>query len=67
MGIGETLKGAVKEKLGDVTGNSELETEGTAQKEKGQEQVEADKAKAEAKAHEAKAEALQQEQDALES
>ncbi len=66
MGIGESIKGKVKEQVGDVTNNDELEAEGQAQDEKGQEEARATKAKTEAKAHEGKAESLEQEQKSLE-
>lgn len=66
MGIGESIKGTIKEKAGDVANNDELEAEGEAQKEKGNEEARATKDKAEAKEHEAKAEALEKEQKSLE-
>ena len=55
MGVFEEAKGKVKEKVGDVTDNPDLEAEGRAQKDKGEAEHDANKAKAEAKAHEAKA------------
>lgn len=66
MGIGENVKGAVKEKVGDVTNNDELREEGDAQQTKGAEQTRENKDRAEAKAHEKKAEALDKQQDAVE-
>jgi len=63
MGTFEELKGKVKEKVGDLIGNDELEKEGEAQKEKGQAQHEADKSRIEAKAHEAKAKVKEAQQD----
>lgn len=67
MGIGESIKGAVKEKAGQAVGNEHLENEGKAQNTKGDEETRESKERAEAKAHEKKADALEQEQDALES
>jgi uncharacterized protein YjbJ (UPF0337 family) len=55
MGAFEEVKGKVKEAVGDVTNNAELEKEGEAQKEKGE-------AERQAKAHEAKAEVKEAEQ-----
>lgn len=67
MGLGETVKGAVKEKAGQTIGNEHLEKEGKAQNTKGDEETRETKERAEAKAHEKKADALEQEQEALES
>ena len=68
MGVFEEAKGKVKEAVGDLTNNPDLEREGEAQKEKGQAEREATQARAEAKAHEAKAKAHEAEQkDAQES
>jgi uncharacterized protein YjbJ (UPF0337 family) len=66
MGIGENIKGTIKEKVGDLTGDDQLQAEGDAQQTKGTEQTRESKDRAEAKAHEKKADALGQEQDALE-
>jgi len=66
MGIGESIKGTIKEKAGEVVGDDHLKAEGDAQQTKGDEQTRESKDRAEAKAHEKKAEALAQEQDALE-
>jgi uncharacterized protein YjbJ (UPF0337 family) len=55
MGIGEQVKGKVKEVAGDLTDNPDLEEEGRAQKKKGEAEREATEARAEAKAHELKA------------
>jgi uncharacterized protein YjbJ (UPF0337 family) len=66
MGAFEAAKGKVKEAVGDLTNNAELEQEGEAQKEKGQAEHEADKARAEAKAHEAEAKAHEAKQNLAE-
>jgi uncharacterized protein YjbJ (UPF0337 family) len=66
MGVGEELKGKVKEAAGDLTGNESLKTEGEAQADKGAEERKATQAQAEAKAHEAKSELHDQEQKAAE-
>ncbi|MFZ6005621.1 MAG: CsbD family protein [Actinomycetota bacterium] len=63
MGTFEELKGKVKEKVGDLMGNDELEKEGEAQKEKGRAEHEADKARIEARAHDAKAKVKEAQQD----
>ena len=62
MGVFEEAKGKVKEAVGDLTNNPDLEREGEAQKEKGQAEREATQARAEAKAHEAKAKAHEAEE-----
>ena len=67
MGIGESVKGAIKQKTGDVLDNDELEAEGNAQQTKGDEETRESKDRAEAQAHEKKADALEQEQQALEN
>ncbi|HEV7194017.1 MAG TPA: hypothetical protein VGN35_12525 [Jatrophihabitantaceae bacterium] len=67
MGIGENIKGAVKEKAGEVVGNDHLRAEGDAQQTKGAEETRETEARAEAKAHEKKADALDREQDAVEN
>lgn len=66
MGVGESIKGTVKEKIGEAVGNDELEAEGQAQNKKGKEEVRESKDRAEAQAHEKKADALDRKQDALE-
>ncbi len=67
MGIGENIKGVVKQKAGDLTDNDNLEAEGEAQQTKGEEQTQETKDRAAAQAHEKKADSLAKEQDALES
>lgn len=67
MGIGESIKGTIKEKAGDLVDNEDLKAEGEAQQTKGDEEARETKDRAEAKAHEEKADALQQKQDALEN
>lgn len=62
MGVFEEAKGKVKEVVGDVTDNPDLQREGQAQKEKGEAEREATEARAEAKAHEAKAKEKEVEQ-----
>ena len=64
MGVFEEAKGKVKEVVGDVTDNPELEQEGRAQQDKGEAEREATQARAEAKAHEAKAREKELEQEA---
>ena len=66
MGIGESIKGAVKQKAGDVVDDDNLQAEGEAQQTKGDEETAATKHQAEAKAHEEKAEALDKQQRGLE-
>lgn len=66
MGIGENIKGSVKEQLGKVTDDDELKSEGRAQQTKGREQTEETEDRAKAKAHEEKADALEHRQNALE-
>ncbi|MDQ1726801.1 MAG: CsbD-like, partial [Frankiaceae bacterium] len=34
MGVGENIKGTLKEKAGELSGNDELEAEGRAQRQK---------------------------------
>ncbi|GAC1325248.1 MAG: hypothetical protein NVSMB13_08030 [Mycobacteriales bacterium] len=65
MGAFEEAKGKIKEKVGDVTDNSDLQAEGKAQNEKGEAERKETQAKAEAQAHEKKAESLEQEQKQL--
>ena len=64
MGVFEEAKGKVKEAVGDLTDNADLQAEGHAQKEKGEAEREATEARAEAKAHEAKAREKELEQQA---
>ena len=59
MGIGEQIKGAVKQKVGDVTDDNALQSEGDAQQTKGEEETAENKDRAEAQAHEKKADALE--------
>lgn len=66
MGAFEEAKGKVKEKVGDVTNNPDLQREGEAQAERGAEERKATQARAEAKAHEAKAEGHEVEQEIAE-
>lgn len=67
MGIGESIKGTVKEKLGDAIDNDDLKAEGDAQQTRGKEETRETKERAEAKAHEEKADALEKEQESLEN
>ena len=64
-GVGEQLKGTVKEKVGDLTGSPQLQREGDAQQTRGEEQSREAEQRAEARAHEEKAAALEQEQQSL--
>jgi uncharacterized protein YjbJ (UPF0337 family) len=48
MGIGEKIKGAAREKLGEFTGDENLRAEGQAQRRKGEAQTEETKERAEA-------------------
>lgn len=66
MGAFEEAKGKVKEKVGDVTNNPDLQREGEAQAERGAEERQATQARVEAKAHEAKAEGHEVEQEIAE-
>jgi uncharacterized protein YjbJ (UPF0337 family) len=66
MGAFEQAKGKIKEAVGDLTDNEELEHEGRAQKKKGEAEREATQARTEAKAHEAKAKAKEVEQEIAE-
>jgi uncharacterized protein YjbJ (UPF0337 family) len=66
MGVFEEAKGKVKEKVGDVTDNPDLQREGQAQAKKGEAEREATEARAEAKAHEGKAKGHEVEQEAAE-
>ena len=66
MGAFEQAKGKIKETVGDVTNDADLEQEGKAQKEKGKAEREADQERAKAKGHEAKAKAHEAEQELAE-
>jgi uncharacterized protein YjbJ (UPF0337 family) len=66
MGVFEEAKGKVKEAVGDLTDNPDLQREGEAQKDKGEAQRKATEARAEAKKHEAKAKADELEQEVAE-
>ena len=66
-GLAASVKGKVKEAVGDLTDNAELKQEGQAQKEKGKEETNADTARAKAKANEAKAKEKELEQRAAQS
>ncbi len=64
MGAFEEAKGKVKETVGDVTDNPDLQREGRAQRDKGEAERQASQARAEAKVHEAKAKGKEFEQEA---
>jgi len=67
MGIGEEVKGRVKEAAGSLTDNEGLKQEGSAQADKGAEERKASQAQASAKAHEKKADLQEQKQEAAEA
>jgi uncharacterized protein YjbJ (UPF0337 family) len=67
MGIGENIKGNVKEKVGEFVDNDDLRAEGEAQQKKGREEIEETKDRARAQAHEKKADALEERQESLEN
>jgi uncharacterized protein YjbJ (UPF0337 family) len=67
MGVFEEAKGKVKEAVGDLTDNKDLQQEGAAQKEKGEAEAQATKARAEAKAHEGEAKEKEIEQQVAEA
>ena len=67
MGIGEELKGKVKQAAGDLTDNEALKTEGEAQSSKGAEERKETEARAEAQAHEKKAAMHEAKQEAAEA
>lgn len=67
MGIGENIKGTVKEKLGDALDDENLKAEGSAQQTKGENEARETEDRAKAKAHEKKAEALDARQEAIEN
>ncbi len=60
MGIAEQAKGAIKEKVGDLTDQEDLQAEGEAQKEKGEAETAETVAKAKAQKAEKEADALDQ-------
>ena len=66
MGVFEEAKGKIKEAVGDLTDNPDLEREGEAQKDKGEAEREATEARAEAKKHEATANAHEVDQEVAE-
>jgi uncharacterized protein YjbJ (UPF0337 family) len=66
MGVFEEAKGKIKEAVGDLTDNPDLEREGEAQKDKGEAERKATEARAEAKKHEATAKAHEVEQEVAE-
>jgi uncharacterized protein YjbJ (UPF0337 family) len=66
MGVFEEAKGKVKDKIGDITGNPNLQREGQAQAKKGKAEREATQARAEAKVHEGKAKVREVQQKAAE-
>jgi uncharacterized protein YjbJ (UPF0337 family) len=66
MGVFEEAKGKIKEAVGDLTDNPDLEREGEAQKDKGEAERKATQARAEAKKHEATAKAHEVEQEVAE-
>ncbi len=66
MGTFEEAKGKVKEGIGDLTDNPDLQREGGAQADKGEAEREATEARTEAKAHEVKAQEKEVQQEAAE-
>ena len=66
MGVGEKIKGAVKEKLGQAVDREDLRTEGAAQQRKGEHEMRDTEQRERAKAHEERADDLDRRQDALE-
>ena len=67
MGTFEKVKGAVKEKVGEMTDNPMLEEEGEQQAAKGTQEMKAEKERAKAQAHEKQGEYHEQKQKAAES
>jgi len=67
MGIGEEVKGKVKQAVGDLKDDDALKTEGEAQADKGAEERKSTEAQAEAQAHEKKADLHEQKQEAAEN
>ena len=61
-GAAEGIKGKLKEGVGSITGNDEMESEGKAQQDKADAQRDVAKAEAEAEKERAKADALEAEQ-----
>jgi uncharacterized protein YjbJ (UPF0337 family) len=66
MGAFEKAKGEIKETVGRMTDDPDLQREGSAQSEKGEAEMDAAKARAQAEAHEAKAKVKETEQDMAE-
>jgi uncharacterized protein YjbJ (UPF0337 family) len=66
MGIGENIKGTIKEKAGEAFGDENLREEGDAQQTKGAEQAKETEERVKAKAHEEEAESLREQQNRLE-
>jgi uncharacterized protein YjbJ (UPF0337 family) len=66
MGVGEKVKGAVKEKLGQFVDRDDLRAEGSAQQRKGEHEMRETEQRARATAHEEKAAAYERRQDDLE-
>jgi len=67
MGVGEEIKGKVKEAAGSVVDDDNLRREGRAQQDKGEAERQATQARAEATAHEAKANLKEAEQQAAQA
>jgi uncharacterized protein YjbJ (UPF0337 family) len=67
MGGAERIKGAVKEKMGELTDNPLLEKEGEQQSAKGLEERRAEKERAKAQAHEKQADYEERKQEATET
>ena len=65
MGAFEEAKGKIKQAVGDVADNADLQREGHAQEEKGEAEREATQARAEAEARETEAAAREVEQRAV--
>jgi uncharacterized protein YjbJ (UPF0337 family) len=66
MGVGENIKGTVKEKLGEALDDEDLRAEGDAQQRKGEQEAKETEDRARAKAHEEKARELDDRQQDLE-
>jgi uncharacterized protein YjbJ (UPF0337 family) len=67
MGIGENIKGTVKEKLGEALDDDNLRAEGDAQQERGEQETKESADRARAQAHEEKARELDERQENLEN
>jgi uncharacterized protein YjbJ (UPF0337 family) len=67
MGVGENIKGVVKEKLGQVTDDDDLRAEGNAQQERGVHETRENEEREKARAHEEKARELDDRQQDLEN